>query len=63
MFTFLIKTIDKSNFPIYNKNRKRQDLKRLCQMCIMKITHHFSEWALFFMVIINTIRVIKYIIM
>ena len=48
MFTFLIKTIDKSNFPIYNKNRKRQDLKRLCQMCIMKITHHFSEWALFF---------------
>ena len=28
---FLIKTIDKSNFPIYNKDRKRQDLKRLCQ--------------------------------
>ena len=53
-------------FPIYNVNRKRQDLKRLCQKKTFykEVTLTFVKGGrYFFMAMINTVNVIMYIIM
>ena len=43
------KSIDKTLFQMYNDNRKRQDLKRLCQSYSVKITRFpLARGVLFF---------------
>ncbi|MBQ2284507.1 MAG: hypothetical protein II244_02435, partial [Clostridia bacterium] len=56
---------DKTYFIIYNNYRKRQDLKRLCQQrdYFIKNNASFGRGRYFFMAMINTIKVMIYIIM
>ena len=54
------KSLDKANSFIYNKNRKRQDLKRLCpKNFVIKITLlALVGWRYFFMEITKSNRTI-----
>ena len=53
-------TLDKNTNQIYNKNRKRQDLKRLCQKFeLLKNNANFWKgWRYFFMVNAKSNKVI-----
>ena len=63
-FTSISKVVDKMQFVEYNKHRKRQDLKRLCQKNVfIKITLHLTVGVIFFMEITKSNRIIINVIM